>query len=376
LKKNHYLRRGFLLGLALLAPAAGWAEVSAGAGKVVLSGELQWVYDQVQQDLKNRQARVESFDLLHARLAVTGDLGRYADVYLRGEIMAGDTSGPPYTLLDARINVKPLAFLSVSVGRFLPAWTLYAPADVHDLDTIRFPIMVDPSLASFNPGRQTGAQANLHFGGNVDLHLGAFNGLDQPDNWSDNNEKKDLLLSAEVHLLEHTRLLAGYYNGDMHIADYSVAPGQSITLPSGQTVTNATTQTLTVQGYNLHHESYDFGASGNFAGDRIRVRAEYLHHTGTRAGATQVESLGYLLHLGLKPVSRVETLVRYEYYDPDTGAANNERIWTTAGLNLELNDHSRLSLNYIFKKETGNNISQGGNKSHNDEFLAGITAWW
>jgi len=378
LKKIIRLQMGLVPWLWLLAPAAGpaFGGVSAGAGKIGLSGEVQFVYDQVQQDQGNGQPRVESFDLRHPRLALSGDLGRFADFYFRTEIMAGDTSGPPTTLLDARLDLKPLSFLSVSVGRFAPAWTLYAPADIHNLDTIRFPIMVDPTLSSFNPGRQTGAQANLHFGGNVDLHLGAFNGLDRPDNFSDSDAKKDLLLSAEMRLREQLRLLAGYYNGDLHIADFTLAPGNSITLPSGQTVTNTTNQALTVQGYNLHHESFDFGASGNLAGDRIRVRAEYLHHTATRAGATQVESLGYLLHLGIKPLSRVETLVRYEYYDPDTGTANNERIWTTAGLNLGINDHSRLSLNYIFKKETGNNVSRGGNKSHNDEFLAGITAWW
>ena len=378
LKKIVCLQIGLLLWL--LAPAASPAAsgVSAGAGKLFLNGEFQVVWDWTQEDQGNGQPRVESIDLRHPRLALTGDLGRFAGFYFRTEILAGDTSGPtpPTTLLDARVDLKPLPWLTVAVGRFAPAWTLYAPADIHDLDTLRFPIMVDPGLSTFNPGRQTGIQANLHFGGNVDLHLGVFNGLDQPDNFSDNDYKKDLLVSVEARLLEQMRVLVGYYIGDLHVNDLSLAPGESVTLPFGQTITNPTNHTLTINGFDLHHESFDFGLSGNLARDRIRVRAEYLHHTASRANTTQVESLGYLLHFGIKPLSRLETLVRYEYWDPATGTANNELIWTTAGLNLALNDHSRLSLDYIFKRETGTNVSQGGNKSHNDEFLAGITVWW
>ena len=378
MKKIFCIQMGLLLGLLApgLSPAA--SGVNPGAGKVVLSGEFQVVWDWVQQDPKNGQPRVESIDIRHPRLALTADLGRYAGFYLRTEIMAGDTAhaAPLTTLLDARLDLKPLPLLTVAVGRFAPAWTLYAPADIHDLDTLRLPIMVDQSLSTFNPGRQTGAQANLHLGGNLDLHLGVFNGLDRPDNFSDNNTGKDLLVSVEARLREQLRLLAGYYIGDMHINDISLAQGDSITLPTGQKITNTTNQTLTINGYNVHHESFDFGLSGNLANDRIRVRAEYLHHTATRAGAVQVESLGYLLHLGVKPTSRLETIVRYEYWDPSIGTANDELIWTTAGLNLALNDHSRLSLNYIFKRETGANIRQGGNKSLNDEFLAGITVWW
>lgn len=378
LKKISRLEIGLRLWLGLLAAMAGpaWAGVNPEAGQVSPSGEIQWAWDWTQKDPDNGRPRVESFDLLHARLGFSGEVGRYADFLLRAELLAGSTSPLATTLLDARLDLKPVSALTVSVGRFAPAWTLYAPADIHNLDTLRFPIMADPTLSAFNPGRQTGVQGDLRFGDNVDVYVGGFNGLDRANNFSDNDASKDLLVSAEMRLREQLRLLAGYYNGDLHIDGFTLAPGQSITLPSGQTVTNPTNQPLTVQGYNLHHESFDLGASGNLARDRIRVRAEYLHHRGTRAGATQVESLGYLLHLGLKPLSRVEALVRYEYYDPDTSVTKNELIWTTAGLNLDVADHARLSLNYIFKKETGTNLRQGGNKSTNDEFLAGITAWW
>jgi len=108
----------------------------------------------------------------------------------------------------------------------------------------------------------------------------------------------------------------------------------------------------------------------------VRFRFEYLVHQAEDDGDPLTKSLGYLVHLGVVPVRRFELLGRYELLEPDTGAADNELIWITAGVNLDLSDHARVSANYIFKDETGDEVKDGGNRVRNDEFLAGVTVWW
>ena len=377
MKKAGSVFASFFLALfsyGLILPARGGAQVRVETGRVSLNGEVQFVFDMIPEDRDNNQPRVEDFQVRYPRFALSGELGRYAGFYLRGELDSSTSDIP--ILLDAKIDLKPLSFLTVSAGRFLPAWTLYLPADIRNLETLRYPLMVDPQTATFNPGRQTGADLVFHFGGSVDLHAGVFNGLNRPNNFDDNDDKKDYLISLEARLREHSRLVAGYYAGDFHVDEMTLAPGESVTLPSGQTITNTTNNPLSVGGNNVHHASVDFGLAGNLAQDRVRVRAEYLHHQSESQGSTLVKSLGYLLHLGVVPIRRIELLGRYEYLDPDTGTARNELAWTTVGLNLGINDHARASVNYIFKYESGVEVSQGGNRAHNDELLAGITLWW
>lgn len=367
----------FKLSLFALAAvsALARAEVRVETGRLLVNGEVQLVYDQVQEDADNGQTQVEDFQVRYPRLALSGEVGRFAGFYLRGEFNRDRASAVPVAL-DARVDLKPFSWVTVSAGRFLPAWTLYLPADIHDLDTLRYPLMVDPDLAAFHPGRQTGAEVVFHFGGSVDVHAGAFNGLDRPNNFNDDDNKKDYLVSLEARWREQARLVAGYYAGDIHVDEVTLEPGESVRLPSGQVITNPTDNPLTAGGYNVHHASFDFGLAGNLARDRVRFRAEYLHHQSESQGNPLVTSFGYLLHLAVLPLPRVELLGRYEYLDPDTGLERNELAWTTVGLNLGINDHARAAVNYIFKYESGLPVSEGGNRAHNDELLAGITLWW
>ena len=58
----------------------------------------------------------------------------------------------------------------------------------------------------------------------------------------------------------------------------------------------------------------------------------------------------------------IQTVVKYESYDPDTDSEDNILSTVTFGFNYFFNDWTRLQLNYLYKAEEGNEIS-------NDEIL-------
>ena len=64
----------------------------------------------------------------------------------------------------------------------------------------------------------------------------------------------------------------------------------------------------------------------------------------------------YLTPWNLQPV------VKYESFDPDIDTDNNIQNIITFGFNYFFNDWTRLQLNYLYKAEEGNEVS-------NDEIL-------
>ncbi|NQV19214.1 MAG: hypothetical protein HQ534_11825 [Armatimonadetes bacterium] len=58
----------------------------------------------------------------------------------------------------------------------------------------------------------------------------------------------------------------------------------------------------------------------------------------------------------------VQPVLKYESYDPNTDEENDVESVITLGFNYFFNDWTRLQLNYLYKAEEGNEIS-------NDEIL-------
>ncbi len=58
----------------------------------------------------------------------------------------------------------------------------------------------------------------------------------------------------------------------------------------------------------------------------------------------------------------IQPVVKYESYDPDTDSEDNILSTVTFGFNYFFNDWTRLQLNYLYKAEEGNEVS-------NDEIL-------
>ena len=58
----------------------------------------------------------------------------------------------------------------------------------------------------------------------------------------------------------------------------------------------------------------------------------------------------------------IQPVVKYENFDPDTETDDDAFNITTFGVNYFFNDWTRLQLNYLYKAEEGNEIS-------NDEIL-------
>ena len=58
----------------------------------------------------------------------------------------------------------------------------------------------------------------------------------------------------------------------------------------------------------------------------------------------------------------IQPIVKYESYDPNNDVDKNAQDVITFGFNYFFNDWTRLQLNYLYKAEEGNEIS-------NDEIL-------
>ena len=58
----------------------------------------------------------------------------------------------------------------------------------------------------------------------------------------------------------------------------------------------------------------------------------------------------------------IQPVVKYESYDPNTDEENDIESIITFGVNYFFNDWTRLQLNYLYKAEEGNEVS-------NDEIL-------
>ncbi|MBN2053432.1 hypothetical protein JW905_00835 [bacterium] len=328
--------------------------VNIGIGTMRISGLLQTWYNHSEAD-----DSIDKFSIKRSRVKFDGVL---LDEHITYCVQLELTKSP--CMIDSKLSFDYLPHTRITVGRFLPNFTLYMPTSTAKLDLINRPLSTD----MYGMSRQTGLQFQSTFS-MFQFTLGAFNGYQgqakvnadtatitsafSGDDRGDENDAKDFLFGAEIKPLTGLRCAAYYWLGK---------PGFSYE---------------TLDGVTIQHD-YDVTRLGGFIQWRwesLHLAAECITGTEDRYTVTfedgnliermaTVDSLGYFAQAAYRVHESFEILARYDGYDPDRDLDDDAQSWITLGVNYDImpDYRAKIGLNYIFKDEEGESVN-------NDELL-------
>ncbi|HUV29849.1 MAG TPA: porin [Acidobacteriota bacterium] len=328
--------------LALLLSGAALAEtagVQVGTGTLKLGGILQAGYTYHMEDLEGE----DEFSLNRARFLLWGEI-------LPGKVkyfVQTETKGAP-AILDYKAQLFYIRNTEVTVGRFLPNFTLYMPYSTAKLEMINYPL----TTQKFAVWRQVGVQTTTKTE-YVDFNLGVFNGADQPNNTGDNNDYKDFLVRADIK--------PPLEQGDVVFGGYAWI---GMSLPTYYDAGTLTTTTYPEESLQRNRfggfAKVDYKASEDIT---ARFRGEFLMASTEALTAAEIDSVqgtdaqAFFVHLGVQPHPRFELLARYDFYDPNTDVEKDDESWLTGGVNYYLSKgNAMVYLNYIHKMEGGGDV--------------------
>lgn len=345
--------------------------VATSAGRVSLWATAQWSWQWTQDDPGRGASGVDSFETRRVHFGAKGAL--YENIEYAFTLSLNNDE-PPFAddpnmaagVYEARIDAILSPSWRLSMGSYLPPWTIAMPRPVHSLHFIRYPLIVDSGQWLFTPWRQTMAMISATPGDKFFLHVGLASGLDTAGSFADDNNMKDTMVVFGVEYFPGVRAAFGHWGGRTELRSITLAPGQSAVLPFGLSTTNDTAANLKAGGGVIEHVStwaaLEIDKTGFYAG------GEALWNSADKDGSGLVDTFGYQVFLTYSREG-IEGLVRYEYFDPDSSGngEDDEMEWTTLGLNYELNARCKVMANYIFKTE------RRDNQRANEEFLVQVS---
>ena len=344
---------------------AEMAEIKVGKGTLKMGGILQAGFTYHVED----EEGPEKFTLNRARFLFWGTIIPDKVKYF----VQTETKGTA-KILDYKAQFFYIPKTEITVGRFLPNFTLYMPYSTAKLEMINYPLFItykDPKTGRFlySPWRQVGIQTTTKTE-YVDFNVGIFNGADAPNNTEDNNDAKDFLLRADIKPpVEQAKIRFGGYAwiGSTR-PTFSKSWTDTIvvdtdTLETADTVFQSRTSSKSFLE-NLERNRFGGFVKVDYENQiAIKFRGEFLMASTEKLTAANMDSVvsidaqAYFAHLGIKPDPRVEFLVRYDFHDPDTDTDDDAESWITGGVNYYLEGiNSMFYLNYIHKMEQGTEI--------------------
>jgi len=330
------------------------SEVKIGKGTLKMGGILQAGYTFNLED----SAGFDSFTLNRARFLFWGDIIPEKVKYFVQLDHRGGIS-----VLDYKARFFYIQKTEIAVGRFLPNFTLYMPYSTAKLEMINYPL----TTLRFATWRQAGIQTTTKTE-YVDFNVGIFNGADQPNNFSDNNDAKDFLLRADMKPpIEQAKVRFGGYAW-IGSAD----PGWGLTEEG--TVKNNRFGGFAKVDYEATEK-----VTVKFRGEFLMASTENLTFANMDSVAS-VDAQAFFVHFGVQPDPRFEFLARYDFFDPDTDQSyeagvtpDDEISWLTGGVNYYLEGiNAMFYLNYIRKMESGKNADGSDREVDNDLFVAQV----
>lgn len=301
--------------------ALGQEAVTVGTGTLKIGGIYQGYYASYDSD-----GPASEFDTKRARLLLSGTLiPDKVDYFVQAEAVAS-----PY-LLDSKLILKYIPNTAISMGRFVPNYTMYMPRSTAQLNVINYPLTTTRTAM----WRQTGIQSNTTMK-YLDLTLGVFNGYQTSagsetlsgNDWGDNNDAKDFLIRADLKPMKGVKIgLFGWFGS----------------------------------AYNVDNdEDFDvsrIGFNAEYTGTKLLLAGEYVMASTDSVTGSDKDSAGFFAHLGYSFTEKWELHARYDAWDPDTDVDDNAESWITAGINYKLMKYNTMFyLNYIAKDEESNDI--------------------
>lgn len=297
------------------------------AKKIQLSG-----YSQVRYQAFDDKSRNDGFDTRRVRLDFKGTINPRFSYRLQT-----DFAGSP-KILDAYGEIKIANYLTLTIGQFRVPFSLENLSAMNKFEVIDFSQAVDALCArgkdviGNHGGRDVGIQAGgtlikNQAGPVLEYRIGVFNGSGM--NLADTaNDAKDVV--GRVILTPFKGLSFGfsYYNGW----------GKAIK-PAPEFV-------------GLSQERSRFGFDASYTLNNLSVKAEYLQGRDghvNRAG-------GYVMARYYIIPKKLQAVVKYDTYDPNTDKEDNNSNYYSGGLNYNFNGWSRLQAFYTVREEEGTKI--------------------
>lgn len=272
--------------------------------------QQQFIADQT----PNSPAR---FSIHRARVGVTGSITDRIKVNLIGGYAEPPNNTP--RLVNAFIDFDIHPLFQVRTGQFLLPFGLEGPEPI-PLNPAIERSMAIRRLNTFTMFRDIGVQVSGHqsiFGYAVALvNGGGANQIEQ-------NEPKDLMGRIGLTPVENLELgVSG------HLGKYQTDPSSE------------------------NRESrYRAGIDISYRGNPVFMRGEYIIREDEQpAGGSWKMNGGYLL-AGYQFTEELQTIARYEYYEPDTSADDDHLNGFTIGASYYFMGNTRISVNYEFRDD-------------------------
>jgi len=351
-----------LIALLVCNFAMGATEVKVGKGDLKIGGILQAGFTYNVED----EMGFDSFTLNRARFLFWGTIvpdkvKYFVQLDHRGSI----------SVLDYKAQFFYIEKTEITVGRFLPNFTLYMPYSTAKLELINYPM----TTSKFAMWRQVGIQTTTKTD-YVDFNLGVFNGYPK-NNFSDDNDAKDFLVRAEIKppINQAKVRFGGYAWIGSALPTYTQTWTDMIVVnEDADTIWQTRSSVTTFPEETLERNRFGGFAKVDYTKDEMafRFRGEFLMASTemlsgpTMDDVTSVDAQAYFAHVGFQPVKQVEFLVRYEAYDKDTDTDDDGISAITGGVNYYIDGiNAMFYLNYIHKMEEGTEID-------NDEVQAQV----
>lgn len=227
-------------------------------------------------------------------------------------------------LLDAYLDYKLCSLASLRVGQFKLPFGRENLEPSPNLDTINRSQVTEKIV----PGRDIGSQGrdiggllngayDLGAGKKAEYSLGVFNGAGV--NVAEDNHSKDVAGRLLIYPRQGLSVGIARYNGK-----------------SGAAGT----------------DKIRTGGEANYSvGDYLAVKTEYVAATDDTT-----DRRGWYTQAGYKVVPKVEAVVKYDSFDPDTRKSDNRSDVATLGVNYSLSKWAKVQANYEWKIEEGTKV--------------------
>jgi len=257
----------------------------------------------------------DEFKVYRARAGVKGKLNE--DIGYNFIVGAVEPPDRDVHLVNAYVDFDYIPWAKIRLGQFLVPFGLEGP------EIIVFNPAIERSttirrLNPFNMFRDVGVQVSSKFE-KFNYALAVVNGTGA--NTSENNDYKDILSRFGISPFKELNLgISG------HAGKY-------------------------VSGARKNLDRYRLGTDFEYLKNPFRLRGEFIWRQDEQVSGSDVNKWGWYILSRYKFLPRLEGILRYEQYDPNTKRGHDCLDIVTLGLNHYFIDNTRFSINYEFRND-------------------------